>query len=96
VIISSNAKGVAPLFSSFEYNAVSNARTMLSSGRRFVKWSLSDKTAEKLSIYQEVASAPNRAIASRRLKREHMIILRAWGDSFSSEGVFHSLAGQVN
>jgi hypothetical protein len=37
VIISSNAKGVAPLFCSFEYNAKGNARTMHSSHGRFIK-----------------------------------------------------------
>jgi hypothetical protein len=95
VIISSNAKGVAPLFSSFEYNAGSNARTMLSWRRRFVKSSLLPKTAEKLSIYREVAPPFGTAIVFWRLKHEHMIIFRARSDSIVGGGGFGNRPGQA-
>jgi hypothetical protein len=63
VIISSNAKGVAPLFCSFEYNAKGNARTMRSSHGRFIKSSAVRKVGEKLGIYREVAPRGSGSIA---------------------------------
>ncbi|MGM4911253.1 hypothetical protein [Rhizobium sp. 768_B6_N1_8] len=74
MIISSNAKGVAPLFSSFEYNAKGNARTMHSSHGRFIKSSAVRKTGEKLGIYQDLARGGFLSILTSRTKDEQVII----------------------